>query len=113
MTRVLLHILFDAANTDMGESEDSSTPLDRVKLINAGFDAFAAIALTCEPGRSLDYRTVAVSLYNGKSSSGSDGYDVLTISGRTSQGRGLRSGFGRANVAVLEEAARERTELSS
>ncbi len=79
-------MLFNTTNTDMGDPEDSSTPLDRVKLINAGFDAFAAIALTCEPGRSLDYRTVAVSLYNGKSSTRSDGYAVLTTLDRTSQG---------------------------
>ena len=46
--------------------DDNATPADRVTLINAAFDAFSVIAAACEPSRNMEYRTVAIALYNGR-----------------------------------------------
>ncbi|KAI0688492.1 clathrin-coated vesicle protein [Cytidiella melzeri] len=62
--RICAYILKRAINPRENMTQDSSTPLDRMRLINAGFDAFSTIATTCEAARGLDYCTVAVSLYN-------------------------------------------------
>lgn len=67
MSRKLFRLPFPSLISLMAlSSEDNSTALDKVKLINAGFEAFSAIATVCEPERGLDYRIVAITLYNGE-----------------------------------------------
>ena len=44
---------------------DDTPPVEKVKLIHIGFDAFMVIANACDPTRNLEYRIVAVTLYNG------------------------------------------------
>ncbi|EKM52639.1 uncharacterized protein PHACADRAFT_186750 [Phanerochaete carnosa HHB-10118-sp] len=63
--RICAYVLKGAiGNTRDKSIQDNATPADRVLLINAGFDAYAVIAAACEPSRNIEYRTVAVALYN-------------------------------------------------
>lgn len=49
----------------INDTADDTPPVEKVRLINTGFDAFMVIANACDPTRNLEYRIVAVTLYNG------------------------------------------------
>lgn len=63
--RICAYVLKRAINNTRDKSfQDNATPADRVLLINSGFDAYTVIAAACEASRNIEYRTVAVALYN-------------------------------------------------
>ncbi|KAI0946131.1 hypothetical protein AcV7_010182 [Taiwanofungus camphoratus] len=47
-----------------GAVHDGSTPIEKIKLINAAFDAFSAVAATFGSKSKEDFRAVAITLYS-------------------------------------------------
>ncbi|KAJ3520851.1 hypothetical protein NM688_g9102 [Phlebia brevispora] len=62
--RICAYILKRVISSPRENTMHDTPPIEKVKLINTAFDSFMTIASACDPTRNLEYRIVAITLYN-------------------------------------------------